>query len=38
MFKNFKVVAHMRTPIATIEPIILDSIISAAKAKEIEVV
>jgi len=35
MFKNFKVVAHMRTPIAAIEPIILDSIISAAKAKEI---
>lgn len=35
MFKNFKVVAHMRTPIATIEPIILDSIISAAKVKEI---
>lgn len=35
MFKNFKVVAHMRTPIVTIEPIILDSIILAAKAKEI---
>lgn len=35
MFKNFKAIAHMKTPIAAIEPIILDSIISAAKAKEI---
>lgn len=35
MFKNFKVVAHMKSPIATIEWIILDSVISAAKAKEI---
>lgn len=35
MFKNMKVTAHMRTPVAAIDPIILDSIISAAKAKEI---
>ena len=35
MFKNFKVIAHMKTPVATIDNIILDSIISAAKAKEI---
>lgn len=35
MFKNFKAIAHMRSPIAAIDPIILDSIISAAKAKEI---
>ncbi len=35
MFKNFKAIAHMKTPIAAIDPIILDSIISAAKAKEI---
>lgn len=35
MFKNFKAIAHMKTPIATIDNIILDSIISAAKAKEI---
>ncbi len=35
MFKNFKAVAHMKTPIAAIHPIILDAIISAAKAKEI---
>lgn len=35
MFENFKVIANMRTPIATIDPIILDSIISAAKAKEL---
>lgn len=35
MFKNFKVIAHMKTPIATMDNIILDSIISAAKAKEI---
>lgn len=34
-FKNLKITAKMRTPIATIEPIILDSIISAAKAKDI---
>lgn len=35
MFKNFKIIANMRSPIAAIGPIILDSIISAAKAKEI---
>lgn len=35
MFKNFKAIAHMRSPIAAIDPIILDSIILAAKAKEI---
>jgi CRISPR type IV-associated protein Csf3 len=35
MFKNFKAIAYMRTPIAAIDPIILDSIISAAKAKEL---
>lgn len=35
MFKNFKAIAHMRSSIATIDHIILDSIISAAKAKEI---
>lgn len=35
MYKNFKAVAHMKTPIAAIHPIILDAIISAAKAKEI---
>lgn len=35
MFRSLKVTADMRTPIATIEPIILDSIISAAKAKDI---
>ena len=35
MFKNFKAIAHMRSPIVAIDPIILDSIISAAKAKEI---
>jgi len=35
MFKNFKAVAHMKSPIATIDPIILDAILSAAKAKEI---
>lgn len=35
MFKNFKAIAHMRTPIATIEPLILDSIISAAYAKDL---
>lgn len=34
MFDNFKVVAHMRTPIAAIDPIVLDSIILAAIAKE----
>ena len=35
MFKNFKAIAHMKTPIATIDHIILDGIISAAKAKEV---
>lgn len=35
MFKNFKVIAYMRTPIATIEPIILDSVISSAYAKDL---
>lgn len=35
MFKNFKAIAHMRTPVATIEPLILDSIISAAYAKDL---
>lgn len=35
MFKNFKAIAHMRTPMAAIDPIILDSIITAAKVKEI---
>jgi len=35
MFNNFKVIAHMKTPMVAIDPIILDSIISAAKAKEI---
>lgn len=35
MFKNFKAIAVMRTPVCMIEDIILDSIISAAKAKEI---
>jgi len=35
MFKNFKAIAHMRSPVATIDYIILDAIISAAKAKEI---
>lgn len=35
MFKNFMAIAYMRTPIAAIDPIILDSIINAAKAKEI---
>ena len=35
MFKNFKVIAHMATPIAAINNITLDSIISFAKAKEI---
>lgn len=35
MFRNFKVTAHMQTPVAAIHPIILDAIISAAKAMEI---
>lgn len=35
MFKNFKAVASMATPIAAIDPIILDSIILAAKTKEL---
>lgn len=35
MFKNFKVIAHMATPIAITDFITLDSIISAAKAKEL---
>lgn len=34
MFKNFKVTTHMATPIATIGYIILDSVISAAIAKD----
>lgn len=34
MFKNFKIIAHMGSPIATTGVIILDSIISAAIAKE----
>lgn len=34
MFKNFKVIAYMGSPIATIDNIILDSIISCAVAKE----
>lgn len=35
MFKNFKVVAHMMAPIATTDMIILDAVLSAAKAKEL---
>lgn len=35
MFKNFTAIAYMRTPIAAVDPIILDSIITAAKTKEI---
>ena len=33
-FENFKVTAHMNTPIASVDYIILDSIISCAVAKE----
>jgi len=35
LFRNFKAIAHMKTPVVTMDNIILDSIISAAKAKEI---
>ena len=35
MFKNFKVIMHMSSPIAVMDNIILDSIISAAACKEI---
>lgn len=35
MFKNFKVVMHMKSPVAVMDNIILDSIISAAACKEI---
>lgn len=34
MFRNFKVIMHMKSPIAIIDNIILDSIISAAAYKE----
>lgn len=33
-FENFKVIAHMNTPIATVDDIILDSVISCAIVKE----
>lgn len=35
MFKNFKVIMHMKSPVAVIDNIVLDSIISAAKCKEL---
>ena len=35
MFKNFKVIMHMKSPIAVMDNIILDSIISAAACKKI---
>lgn len=35
MFKNFKVIMHMSSPIAVMDNIVLDSIISAAACKEI---
>lgn len=35
MFKNFKVIMHMKSPVAVMDNIILDSIISAAICKKI---
>ena len=35
MFRNFKVIMHMKSPVAVIDNIILDSIISAAMFKKI---
>lgn len=35
MFKNFKVIMHMKSPIAVMDNIILDSIISAAACKDL---
>lgn len=34
MFKNFKVIAHLASPLCAVDDIILDSIISAAACKE----